>query len=230
MERTTSLWAVYGHFILVFVFLGVFFVVVLVLFYVFAFSWSEVLVRLRGFANIYTRKAALAAVQPSWDCFQDMPCPLIFMWPMTRQSQDQINCITKVLLLVLQRLRRSSGSIILRERLVVWHIFSSHKILLPRIPGRIMCGFCSYRNKNCLSVYVPVFVVADLCFCLCSHSPSHWQRRAGTRIPRWPCVCVYVFVSVWVPLCVCVCVCGCWSVFFFVFTLTLTLAEEGRDT
>ena len=38
--------------------------------YVFAFSWSEVLVRLRGFANIYTGKAAVAAVQPSWDCSQ----------------------------------------------------------------------------------------------------------------------------------------------------------------
>ena len=55
-------------FVLVFVFLGVFFVVVFVLcfvLYVFAFSWSEVLVRRRGFANIYTGKAAVAAVQPS---------------------------------------------------------------------------------------------------------------------------------------------------------------------
>ena len=75
-----------------FVFLGVcVLVVVLVLFYVFAFSWSEVLVRLRGFANIYTRKAALAAVQPSWDCFQDMHCPLIFIsgqWHANRKTKS----------------------------------------------------------------------------------------------------------------------------------------------
>ena len=151
---------------------------------------------------------------------------------MTRQSQDQINCNSEVFLIVLQRLRRSSGSIIFRDRLVVLHIFSSHNILLPRLLWRILCGFCSHRNKNCLCVYVSVFVVADLCFrvftliltlaeegrdrypevsvylcsclclcvsvyvcmCLClwllicvfvcSHSPSHWQKRAGTRILR----------------------------------------------
>ena len=125
---------------------------------------------------------------------------------MIGQSQDKINCNSKVMLIVLQRPRRNSGSIILRDRLVVSHIFTSHNILLPRILRRMFSGFCSYRSKNCqakLRLWGGHTQV---------DSPSHWPRRAGTCIPRWACVCVHVFVSVWVPMCVRVCVCGC--VFF----------------
>ena len=132
---------------------------------------------------------------------------------MIGQSQDKINCNSKVMLIVLQRPRRNSGSIILRDRLVVSHIFTSHNILLPRILRRMFSGFCSYRSKNCqakLRLWGGHTQV---------DSPSHWPRRAGTCIPRWACVCVHVFVSVWVPMCVRVCVYGCWCVFLCVHCL-----------